>query len=107
MTNQEMFNRVWNGLKAQGFERAWNSGTIVLIDLLGRKCAAGHLLTDAELVESNQSLVPAFAYIAARYPESGGLKNALVDCHDCSSCPADMEERLRLVAEKHDLEVPE
>lgn len=51
LTRQQVFDKVWTGLKAQGFVRAHDS----LRDICqyrgpeGRKCAAGQLFTDEQM----------------------------------------------------------
>ena len=50
MTRQEMFDQVVRGLAAQGFEQSLDyGGTCAYQSPEGKRCAAGLLLTDAEL----------------------------------------------------------
>lgn len=49
MTRQEIFDKVWAGLKGQGFERSiTEEGICVYRGPNGTKCAAGHVLPDEE-----------------------------------------------------------
>lgn len=43
MTRQEMFNRAWKGLKAQGWQQAIEGPTCVYLTPDGRRCAWGHV----------------------------------------------------------------
>ena len=48
---QAHFNQAFLGLARQGFQRAHSpdAGTCVLLDTSGRRCAIGHVVTDAKL----------------------------------------------------------
>lgn len=47
MSQQEIFDKVWTGLKGQGFERSVNKeNRCVYRGQNGLKCAAGHVLPD-------------------------------------------------------------
>lgn len=47
MTKQEIFDKVWTGLKAQGFQQSVSDdGLCKYRGLNGLKCAAGHLIPD-------------------------------------------------------------
>lgn len=49
ITRQEMFNRAWNGLKAQGWQRSYDGDRCVYVHPSGLRCAWGHVdqsLTD-------------------------------------------------------------
>lgn len=50
MSRQEIFDKVWAGLKAQGFERSVVNDRCRYRGPNGTKCAAGHLIPDEEYV---------------------------------------------------------
>jgi hypothetical protein len=58
MTKQEMFNKAWTGLKAQGFVPCADSfGSCMYRDPeSGRRCAFGHLISDEEYNEDLEGL---------------------------------------------------
>lgn len=118
MNNQEIFNKVWNGLKAQGFERSM--AVVDEEDTLkkcayrgenGRKCAAGHLIPD-ELYK--KEFEGNGAYRLRLLWDTLGIKEKdistisnLQQRHDDADSPAGMERSLRCFANKNNLSIPE
>lgn len=55
MTDQEIFNTVWNGLKSQGFEQSLSENDAVCMyrGVNGKKCAAGWIVPDEVYIEDD------------------------------------------------------
>lgn len=111
-SRQEMFDRAFRGLRAQGFERcAANHYGCLYEDLnTGRRCAWGHV--DASLTGADSGSVWHLRRekigLAARIPLNDvDFAMALQRAHDNAMGPGNMEELLRNVAERFGLTVPD
>jgi hypothetical protein len=108
---QEIFNKVWTGLKAQKFERSTFRADQLICAYRGeegRKCAAGHLIPDEEyraLWEGRR--VRALDFFARFSFEELDLIDALQRAHDQGFVPATMRARLKEVARTFNLKIPE
>lgn len=117
MTKQEIFNKVVAGLAAQGFERSvMDDGSCAYRGNDGRKCAAGHLLSDEHYRPELENKTIAAIGVAAVVVASGvpgheatvwGLVGNLQRAHDRGKSPGDMKSRLLNVGYDYGLEIPE
>lgn len=112
MTHQEIFNKVYLGLKSQGFQQSWDSS----LELCayrgddGLKCAAGWLIPDelynpefegsavSQLVKRSGKADPSKLF------DDTAFVSQLQAIHDCFK--NSMQERLEKFAEENGLEVP-
>ncbi len=117
-SRQEMFNRAWNGLKSQGFERCMalcgGHEQCAYTDETGTKhCAWGwvdpaaaasgsagsvYLLQDEKV--GIAGAVDKYDYAMVKFMAD------LQSAHDSGKTPADMEQHLRSFALKYELEIP-
>ncbi len=111
--DQDIFNRVWNGLKSQNFEQAvavsmWGKSVCVYRAADGKKCAAGHLIPDhmyrSDMEGGN---IKNFECFRDLDNESMALIQELQRRHDATSDPIEMKKGLQKIATEHDLTVPE
>jgi hypothetical protein len=117
MTNQELFNKAYLGLKGQGFQKS------VLVGYQDRcmyrgpnrlKCAAGHIFTDKQL-EQYTALKgePYEGRSASIIAKIVGMKvdrvflDSLQNCHDLAYGAKSMKLGLTRLAEVNGLTVPE
>lgn len=110
MTIQEMFDRAYLGLKAQGFERAINSdGGCFYQTLDGKRCAWGHV--DHSVPANTPANMYGLRYfgvgLAAQleHPEFM-FAVSLQGTHDTSNTPKEVEEALLVLAKTYRLVVP-
>ena len=116
MTNQEMFDAAWNGLKAQDWQRSVRefkdvNGTVFTTECRyngpnGLHCAFGYCLTptERELVQEGDSARGVAK--ALDLDLDGTFANRLQKCHDQSQSPEDMQYRLRNLAKDYNLTIP-
>lgn len=110
-SRQEMFDRAFRGLRAQGFERcATPEGCLYQDPSTGRRCAWGHV--DTSLTEADRGPVGHLREekigLAARIPWNDlDFATALQRAHDNALGPGTMETMLRGVAMRFDLTVPD
>lgn len=99
---QFIFDAVWNGLKAQGWQKTGPWGK------------AG--LNPTSRYENGACLRCAHAHAQMAYEARTGtwfgelplwFRHGLIDCHDPATSPEDMQERLRTFAGRHGFTVPE
>ena len=123
MTLQEIFNRAVEGLAAQGFEPSraddLHDAGCRYRGAGGRKCAVGHLIDDRHYARRIEGKGVDWVEVQSALRRSGVTVNSesihfLLDlqaAHDdpaWMSSPADtMRDRLRAVATKHRLTLPE
>lgn len=120
MDRQRVFNAVWEGLKAQGFERSMNdNGGCVYRGEDNRKCAIGILLPDATYNRLRdpegcnvEELTRRGAFPEWAAPESDDCMDVeflhdLRRSHDRGLTPDEMQARLRVVAGTYGLTVPQ
>jgi len=106
MTEQEIFNTVFLGLKGQGFVRSIRAGMCMYRGPNGLKCAVGHLIPD-EKYEKDFEFGPLYNVANAI-----GLKkfvlflSDLQSVHDRNPNPGLMEAELHAFAESRGLTVP-
>jgi hypothetical protein len=113
MGDQEIFNQVYLGLKAQGFKCSQSSSGYgcVYRGTDGRKCAVGHLIPD-ELFNENLNTESVRLVEVQRmlpFPVTGDNFLLLIDlqnAHDGGLDPEYMDICLRDVADGYGLEVP-
>ena len=110
MTNQEMFDKAWNGLKSQRFKRCiGDGGQCVYNDGNGRHCAWGWV--DESLGDENcyvEDLARNGIGIAGTLSASQlDFVVRLQICHDNAYDEFDMQNRLRNLAKEFYLIVPE
>jgi hypothetical protein len=117
---QEDFDRSVAGLAEQGFQRAfWNSRCITISPKDGTRCAIGHMCSkdgDYRILLFRSKIQDEWYQIMKQY---GGLVNSpytllshsfsrsMLAAHDNAVSPDDMIKRLRNVAERFDLILPE
>jgi hypothetical protein len=103
MTNQEFFDKVWRGLKGQGFQRATRvtGGCSLYVQETGFRCAVGH---------AAESTIDGTWSNEADALVSRGVLRGLVEratyAHDRSYTAEAMESGLRACAAAYGLEVP-
>lgn len=122
---QEWLNKAVTGLSSQGFERSYSSSTATCMFRgdNGRKCAVGYLITDEQLhaaIAKERGIVyhredPKWfrepsPYIVMQelttdHKEASFLEY-LQNCHDGSSGPFEMKNRLVSLARNNGLTVP-
>lgn len=126
LTIQEMFDRAWNGLKAQGFQRAYLLGAgCSYFDDSGRRCAWGHVDPEGTRFAMNASVntlklrgIGLAVQLEGLDPKGDGCFDALAgsplafasdlqNAHDQAEEPMLMERNLRGLAERYRLTVPE
>lgn len=112
-TKQEIFDAVWNGAKAQGFERSVDAhGTCAYRGEDGRKCNAGHLIPDELYTPDLEgaawcgSRMDHFRDKVCSFWEGEFLIQELQNAHDRTDNAAAHEARLRKVAQFHGLKIP-
>lgn len=110
-TPQEIFDLVWNGLKAQGFKQSLGVGqNCAYRGVDGMKCAIGHCIDDGDYCETleGKSAEDHPVLKAARInPETDiYFADALQRAHDESVHPETMKYRLRGLANDFNLTVP-
>ncbi len=109
MDKQEIFNKVWNGAKAQGFERSiGEDGTCLYRGPKGLKCNAGLLIPDEEYREYMEgcnvmSLSSKTLFALGRMWFVDSLQKA----HDRAVDSKTHEDNLRRVAQNEGLTEPE
>lgn len=112
--NQQLFNKSYLGLKAQGFERSvlpFRNRTCVYRGPRGLKCAIGHCIPDEEYSPSLEgygaSNICVLEILDRHFPgHHVGLPALLQSIHDLANSPQGMDEGLRRVANQFGLEVP-
>lgn len=107
-TDQETFEIVWNGLKAQGFERSLMRGNCAYRGPNGAKCAAGHLIPDDEYsadMEGRHCLAIAGGDLF--FGSNPCLVSSCQAVHDHNFTPGRVEQCLRDLATDRGLTVPE
>jgi len=104
-----MFNRAWNGLMAQGFERSATGNSCVYRSDDGKRCAWGHVDTSlAHEIGGVESLHSRGLGLAKfLYGDDLQFAAALQNAHDSGYTPSKMATFLRAVAEQYYLTVPE
>jgi hypothetical protein len=115
LTQQEIFNRVYTGLKAQGFKRSLSGPDDAVSRCRyrgedGLKCAIGHLIPDEKYEEGLEGLCASVVEVRNASGTSGIDWNFLDDlqvCHDEGNTPADMERLLKRFAADYELVIEE
>lgn len=110
MNRQEIFDKAWNGLKAQGFRRSADEhGSCLYRGPNGLKCAIGHCISDEAFNHRWEGsrdepfkAAGVGGWGSQKYEWAIELQNA----HDTASDPSDMEGGLRRFAKKHKLTIP-
>ena len=128
-SKQHIFDRVWNGLKEQGFVQSMSEvkdfgPRCAYRGDEGRKCAAGHLIPDEDYnpAYEGMGIIALAQTIRCDYgPRPSGFNNMeegarrmairhLMSClqgaHDCGDIPELMESHLRSNAIRHGLTIP-
>ena len=110
LTQQEIFNKAYAGLKAQGFNRAVrDTGPLAICQYRGEdglKCAIGHLIPDEKYEEGLEGLCASVPEVRDASGTSGVDWNFLDDlqvCHDEGNTPEDMERLLKRFAADYEL----
>lgn len=110
-SRQEMFNRAWNGLKAQNWEKAVDhNGNCVYEAPDGKRCAWGHVDPEARGVGSVYGLRYDYAGLAVRLSsEDLAFADKLQVAHDRADVDGNgtVERRMRNVALLYGLTIPE
>jgi hypothetical protein len=123
LTRQEIFNVVWTGLKAQGFQQSLNDGGSECAYRApdGCKCAFGHLIPD-ELYDNKiegsavgifvqryyKNIIPKLCdwFMETFDPEDLDFIRELQKIHDYVASPEQMEKELRRYARENRLDIP-
>lgn len=112
VTNQEIFNRAYEGLASQGFTQALvapNTANCVYVADDGRRCAWGWVDIDLDRDSEGpvSSLRNNFQGVAAHLEQGQvGFAMALQEAHDSNPNPNYMEEALRKLADLWHLTIP-
>jgi len=111
---QELFNKMWTGLEAQGWEQALNEDQQCrYLTYSGARCAVGHCLSnpDPEFEGGVTRLILAFPEVKEELGiEVPGVFGFLVDAqetHDVSTSGDRLKLDFEALARRHDLVVPE
>lgn len=109
MTNQEIFDIVYKGLRSQKFERSMLSdGETCAYRGCNGKCAAGWIIPDELYKEEYEGNI---IYNVIELSNFLGNKvnfiNRLQEIHDESEEPHIMKNKLKEFAEQYDLRIPE
>lgn len=108
MTDQEMFDAVWKGAKAQGFVQSTGDGGFCAYrGRNGLKCNFGHVIPDERYDPKFEGLLAAKVIHKLGMQVSTVLAEDLQETHDLSWNPDDHEQQLRGVAWRYDLTIPE
>lgn len=113
ITRQEMFNRAWNGLKAQGWVQCFDSDSMTCVYFdkeTGRRCAWGHV--DPENTEDRLGGVGALhesntGVAAGLSGEDLGFAKRLQGTHDYHHDGVSMEDAMRALASQYGLSIPD
>lgn len=117
MNRQEIFDKVFTGLRSQGFERSFNkrSQRCKYRGDNGMKCAVGHLIPD-ELYKERWDKGGTVYYglpshlwkkLDIDFSEDGSFIGKMQEIHDYNGFPDIMEKALRNLAIWNNLTVPE
>jgi tRNA(Met) C34 N-acetyltransferase TmcA len=113
LTKQEIFNKAYAGLKAQGFQRAVrDAGPLAICQYRGRnglKCAIGHLIPDENYCPTLEGKGAELLVVreAANIPLDVPI-SFLVDlqtCHDAGSSPEAMKRSLTVFSHQYNLKI--
>ncbi len=114
MTAQEMFDKVWIGLKGQGFAASVDANNNCMYrSPKGLRCAAGHVLPD-EMYTSNLEWKPCNegtardVFVSVVGAENIGILRECQFAHDTTgtSGGATIKERIENIARLHHLTIP-
>lgn len=113
MNNQEIFNKVWKGLKSQGWQRSVRGEKCLYRGPDGLKCAIGHLIPDEHYWKEMEGKT--VYTLMDTYPNLNlstmnlGFLDSLQTIHDLSwECtPQELEEKYRRFARDQGLTIPE
>lgn len=109
MTLQEMFDKAWNGLKSQSFERCYSvdKEACVYDDGKGKHCAWGWVDEESwtygqrGVVDINTTITTSLSFDKLRFAQN------LQQAHDKGANPENVVLRLRELAADYGLTVPE
>lgn len=108
MTRQEAFDKAWLGLKSQGWGKASiverKGERCVYLTEDGKRCAFGWCLTEEQARTAAGSAYTVCFNQRIPYDE---FYTDLQRAHDQSSGPENMQAKLRGVADRYNLTVPE
>ena len=112
MTNQEMFDKAYLGLKSQGFAQCLvESGNTCAYSIGNKHCAWGWV--DPYIPPEYNVATSVISLYDMKIGEAGKLTSGQVNfvhglqqCHDTAKSPASMETNLRLLAQMYSLNVP-
>lgn len=112
---QQVFDKAYLGLKAQGFERSHENATCLYRGPDGKKCAIGHVIPDEHYRPEMEGCSVLYITRWCREALPVGLRGMpaqlalyrLQRCHDQARDPEDMQRRLVHYAEDWELTVPE
>lgn len=121
MTNQEMFDKAYIGLRGQNFERAINSrGGCVYLNSDGKRCAWGHVDTSLDATHSGSVSYLRLEGIGLAAQLDDGqtwFATQLQAAHDAifddtgrsaqAQTPAMVKEALENLARKYNLTIPQ
>ncbi len=107
-TRQEIFDLAWNGLKAQGFERARHKiGGCAYRDEAGRRCAIGHCIPDDAYEDELEGPIGRDVLDAANISQADlEFCRNLQRRHDYADGPKDMADGLIQFARDNALTIP-
>src|SRR6185369_17355290 len=112
MTNQEMFDKMCQGLRAQGWQQSRNDfAKCSYRGKDGLKCAAGHLMPDDvyqtafDLGNATVSMLPERVRTAMGV-DSGNLLfvSSAQSAHDGGYLPEEMVQRFKILAKQYSLD---
>lgn len=117
MITQKLFNTIYLGLHAQGWNQAWDvkRQTCVYRDDVGNRCAIGQTIPDDRYTpEMDKNSAYKASYSVRDFQKMGLLLDLTSDefsylqgAHDTNPVPDDMEKAFRELAGKYGLTVPE
>ena len=112
MNKQEIFDKVYLGLKSQNFEQSYSGGACMYRSPNGLKCAAGWLIPDEMYCEIYEGFSAEHPFIRQQMfgqfdDQQIAFIQALQELHDNCADPDDMQRILNNFAELHKLTVPQ
>lgn len=111
---QQIFDKVWIGLKSQGFYQSLEEKSCCYRGEGGRKCAVGWLIPDDKYDPNWENTtseylfieVPGFDQIVGVDDIVKGHLNELQRIHDCNNTPESMKHALTNFAYRYGLTIP-
>ena len=116
MTLQDLFNKIWAGMKSQNFERA-SDGYKYRYHLGNKKCPIGYIIPQNIYSEAMEGLgirelvrylrLCGSISLAALFAKYSSELQLLQSVHDNNASSIDIKAKLKMFASKNRLSIPE